>query len=565
MLFSELLTAVKAVVFPIGEPENLVAIHNSYVVDALNQIQQYVHCFRDNNVSVTAFGDTVYNCGLTVTDAPDGFIKRVYSLSSDNCCRVNFIKSDLATLRFKNQQHEIDFEENKRPTQPTAKPALSGTDLYPDASANSILGRGITGWYAIEGCRLYVFPHLESTEDLVVEWTGVKDDYAMADTIFDSSTAVIRAVRLYLQRERARDLEIDDSLLQKYSAGYSDALGDLIWRCRQKMHGFHAARDEDMPVITNGCQNPVLDATLGPGQLPGDTVFPDLPSDVTLDPITGLPVTPTPAPNPWLYRFAVLGGYGPGDTNSAAVARLINSWNPLFVTTTGGSYFAADVTTIASIDSQVGAPYGSYMLPYQGALPLPAPARNFFWPVISDIEWISPAAVAAYLAYFPVPKTNGGYYYDHIEGPVHFFFLDSNAATPDGNTATSTQAEWLRVKLATSPCRYKVVVMADLAYSTVGFPNPVLAWPFATWGATVVLNGAGNQAYERLTAGGITYLTNGLGSEPGDGSVFGTPSPFSQKIYSAQVGAQLVTVNCNSITFDFYSVDGVKQDSYTIN
>lgn len=558
MTFADLKTAVKAIVFPIGEPENLVPLHDAYIVDGLNQIQQYVKCFRDNNINVIAFGDTVFNCGLTVTDAPDGIIKRIHTVSSDGCCKVNLIKSSLARLRQKQEEHQIDFVENALPVQPVDKPPLTGNDLYPDATADeTTLGRAITGWYALDGCRLYIFPHIESTEDVIIEWQGVKDSYSDADDIFDSSTAVQRAVRLYLQRERARDLEIDETGVQKYSTEYANALADLVWRCRQKTEGVYSEEDTLAP-FTNGCQNPAVGA-IETGILPGDTVNPD----------TGLgmptpPGTSTPA-NPWLYRFAVVGNYGApvGSFTTAAtrVSALVNGWSPLFVVTTGGNSLASD-TSIAGIDTAVGSNYHQYISPYIGSYGSGAAARNMFWPTISEYEWASTGALSTYTSYFPLPTENNELYYDHIEGPVHFFFIDSHNATPDGNSATSVQAEWLQVKIATSPCRYKIVVLYRGPYSSYssGAGNGVMAWPFAAWGASAVLTGQ-SSGYERLVADGMNFITNGVGG----GLALETPaSPlntFSVFEYHANTGAQLVTVNCDSVKLEFYSVDGTLQDT----
>lgn len=551
MTFLELKTAVKKIVFPIGEEENLVAQHDAYIVDGLNDIQQYVKCHRDNNVNVIAYADTVYNCGLTVTDAPDGIIKRIYTVV-DGCSKVNLIKSTVAKLRFWQEQHTIDFEDQKVPTQPTTKPALTPNDLYPGADSDSSLGRAVTGWFALDGCRLYVWPYLQSTEDLVIEWTGVKDAYRDTDTIFDSSTAVLRAVRLYLQRERARDIEIDDALLAKYSAEYSNALATLIWRCRQKTEGVYT-EEETLPPFTNGSQNPALGAIIETGILPGDTVATGSPSSGTT-----VPTTPT---NPWLYRFAVIGNYGQNTSPAGAVAAMVNSWSPLFVVTTGGNTLGTD-TSVPALDLDVGTNYHQYIKPYIGTQGMGATTRNSFWPTISDFERINTATLLTYKQYFPIPTENDENYYDHIEGPVHFFFLDSSDATPDGNTSTSTQAEWLRIKLLTSPCKYKVVVMYRTAYSSYssGQGNTGLNWPFAAWGATVVLNGQ-PFGYERILADGINYITNGIGSAV---EAVGTPYPFSRDTYNAQVGAQLVTVNCDSVRFELYSVDGTLQDSLLI-
>src|SRR5678815_1768942 len=157
MNFTEFKNKVKAVVFPIGEAENLVEIHNTFIVEALIDIQQYIPSFRERNTDVIAFKDTRYNCGSTVTAAPDGIIKRIYSVGADFCCKTNYRKSTLAQIRTLEAFNHITLPPTAviLPTQPTDKPALPLGDLYPDASADSPYGRSTTGYWAIDGCRLY--------------------------------------------------------------------------------------------------------------------------------------------------------------------------------------------------------------------------------------------------------------------------------------------------------------------------------------------------------------------------------------------------------------------------
>lgn len=553
MTYAALKKAVKAVVFPIGEPENLVPIHDAFITDGLNTIQQYVKCHRDNNVSVVSFSDTLYSCGLTVTEMPDGFIKRVYTLpntvptgTSDTCCRVYLKKATRAYLNWLEREHEIDFGERARPDQ-TGQPVEQLNDLVPGAASDSKLGRALDGFWALEGCRMYVWPHLQSTEDLVIEWTGIKNSYADPDIVFDDSPKLQRALRLYLQREVARDLDCDDDKLQKFTTDFEGALADLYWACRQKLEGTYAEEDT-LPVLTNDCTNNGLNGTL-----PGGFTLPGT--------VPGAPVTPVV--KPWLYRFAVIGNYGLDNASTAAVAALVNSWTPSMVTTTGANVIGGD-GSILTLDSAVGRNYHSYIFPYTGIYGPGASDRNKFWPTFSVSEVASPAR-ENFFSFLPIPKTNGGFYYDHIEGPVHLFFIDSTGATPDGNTSTSVQADWLRVKLATSPCKFKLVYIYDTPYNSFGAENITMRWPFKAWGATAVLSGAG-PFYQRLQADSIPFMVVGDGGALGLHSFgFSSSSPFNITYWATTYGAVLVTVNCDSLKFEFYALDGTIKDTLLIN
>lgn len=547
MDFATFKSTVKGIVFPIGEPENLVAQHDAYIVDGLNHIQKFVKCYQENNVNVISFPDTFYNCGLTVTNAPDGFIKRVYSIASDGCCKVNYAKSTRAQIQHLSNTQAIDFGEKTRPDQGSRAP-LPGTDLYPSANADSAHGRATSGYWALEGCRLYLFPWLQSTEDLVIEWTGIKDTYANGDTMFDASTAVQRAVRFYLQREIARDLDQDDQKVERYTVDFQDAMGDLVWKCRQKLEGTYAEEDE-LPIILNGCASPGTVGSFTPGG-------PDDPN--------------TPVTNPWLYRFAVIGGYGmPLDlsVNANLVSDMVKGWSPLFVTTTGGNILRLTGSgSFPALDERMGRNYHQFISPYLGTYGPGSTTGNQMWPTLSSDEAYESVRRLQYLNYFPLPAANNKRYYDRIEGPVHLFFMDSYFAAPDGNSASSIQADWLRVKLATSPCKFKIVFIADPPYAS-HLPSVVTAvrWPFAAWGATMVLTGGTSRGYERLAADGIPIILNGSG---GDDMLPTPPTLIDSRSVAHDFldnGAQLVTVNCDSIKLEFFAVDGTLKDTITIN
>ena len=98
-----------------------------------------------------------------------------------------------------------------------------------------------------------------------------------------------------------------------------------------------------------------------------------------------------------------------------------------------------------------------------------------------------------------------------MRGAVHLFAIDSDGSEPDGNSADSRQAAWLRDTLATSTARWQVVYMHHPPYSSSSHGSAVeMQWPYAQWGAEVVMAGH-DHSYERIDADGITYIVNGLG------------------------------------------------------
>ena len=79
-----------------------------------------------------------------------------------------------------------------------------------------------------------------------------------------------------------------------------------------------------------------------------------------------------------------------------------------------------------------------------------------------------------------------------------------------------------------------------------------MQWPFADWGADVVMSGHDHD-YERLHAHGIPYFVNGLGGSSKRGMGY-WESPASQFFYGDDFGAMLVTAVSHTIHYQFFSI-----------
>jgi len=69
----------------------------------------------------------------------------------------------------------------------------------------------------------------------------------------------------------------------------------------------------------------------------------------------------------------------------------------------------------------------------------------------------------AHVNYFTLPGNER--YYDFVQGNVHFYAVNS-ACEPNGTSATSTQALWLKNALANSTSTWNVVYFHHPAYSS---------------------------------------------------------------------------------------------------
>jgi tartrate-resistant acid phosphatase type 5 len=274
---------------------------------------------------------------------------------------------------------------------------------------------------------------------------------------------------------------------------------------------------------------------------------------------------------PAFTQFAVIGDFGLAGANEAAVAALVNSWNPDYVITTGDNNY--QLGQAATIDANIGQYYHQYIGNYTGTYGAGS-AVNRFFPSLGNHDWVTrsgtPPLPTPYLDYFTLPGNER--YYTFTQGPVQFFAIDSGDATgtdsdgfePDGITSTSVQGQWLQTQLALSTAQWRIVYLHHAPYSSGEHGNtPVMQWPFQQWGATAVLSGHEHD-YERVDVNGFPYIVNGLGGES-EGQFGGTPIPGSQIFYNADFGAMKVVASETSMQFQFINVAGQVIDTYTIN
>jgi len=264
-------------------------------------------------------------------------------------------------------------------------------------------------------------------------------------------------------------------------------------------------------------------------------------------------------------EFAVIGDYGWDGPNEQAVADLVKSWDPDFVITVGDNNYSFGEA--ATIDANIGKYYKEFIGNDAAGIGSGS-LENRFFPALGNHDWATMGA-QPYLDYFDLPgagfssTSSNERYYDFVQGPVHFFVIDSDVHEPDGNSSTSVQAQWLRQQLAASTSVYDVVYFHDAPYSSsVHGSNAVLQWPFKQWGAEVILSGH-DHTYERIDVDGLPYFVNGLGGR----SIynFNTPVAGSQARYNNNYGAMLVTADDSSMTLEFYSVaGGTLVDTFTI-
>jgi hypothetical protein len=260
-------------------------------------------------------------------------------------------------------------------------------------------------------------------------------------------------------------------------------------------------------------------------------------------------------------RFACVGDYG-REAAVQSVADFIASMNPDFVVTVGDNNYTPNDTSTRAWDLEIGQYYGQFIRYPAGSTSAYAPgcSVNRFFPALGNHDW--DAGMSGWQNYFELPGNER--YYDIMQGPVHLFFIDSDGREPDGNTSSSVQGVWLQQRLASSTAPWKIVLLHHPPYSSSSTHGntPALQWPFAAWGASLVIAGH-DHTYERILKNGFPYVVNGLGGRP----LYAfreTPEEGSLVRYNENYGAAFITATPSRLTLTVYSIAQVLIDSVSL-
>ncbi len=247
---------------------------------------------------------------------------------------------------------------------------------------------------------------------------------------------------------------------------------------------------------------------------------------------------PSPSPPHNTVSFAVIGDYGTSSQGSQDVAALVNAWDPDLLLTVGDNNYPDGAAE--TIETNIEKNYGHFI------------DEQRFFPTLGNHDMTTNFG-QPYLDYFTLPGNER--YYDFVRGPVHFFAINSDWREVDGIGASSRQAVWLQAGLAASTTPWQVVYFHAPPYVSMAEKQvPALRWPFAAWGAELVLSGHAH-LYERLTISGIPFVVNGLGG----GGIYAfdaEPIPGSQIRFNDDYGALLIVATDSRLNLRFVTRAG---------
>jgi tartrate-resistant acid phosphatase type 5 len=247
-------------------------------------------------------------------------------------------------------------------------------------------------------------------------------------------------------------------------------------------------------------------------------------------------------PGPPTGSVAVIGDFGAGSEGERAVADLVARARPRAVVSVGDNVYDD-----RGYDELVGAYYGPWVT---SANLLPAAGNHDHREGIREFDY--------FFSYL-----DGRHVYSAGRAGMRFFVLDSTTAL-DSATSMTRQRAWLKRSLAASQARWKVVVLHHPPYSSGDGHGSTseFQWPFAEWGADLVLSGH-DHVYERIVTEGTTYVVDGSGGKDLYG--FGDAVEGSRVRFDDDFGALFLTASDRTLTGEFWSAAGVRVDRFVIH
>lgn len=506
--YADFKTEMRRDLWPGGEPERLRQPHDRFFLAAMMDLQRNVPCLRQNNVTLFQFCNTYWERFKSVMEMPKGKVIRIYTIANSNWEDRVWYRSG----NFHEIENWADTLVNLRKPGQTNVPSLPQGFRYPNRDANSE-ERARTGMWAIHNHRLYIAPQIQSNETVVMEWSGEKSVWADADPVATVSgwwtQEVKEAIKAYVMW-RHELFYGDKSAAAVFELDWLKQRAEIMHDCREK-----TKQQEDLPRESGKW-----------------VTQEDLEDDAVPDEST-------------TFTVCVTGDSGAVGDPLSEVAEAILGESP------GRIILNGDITYGEEYADVVGAYF---------------PDLSKIFPTIGNHDIDFDSTLEAFQEYFTATLKGNKRYYDFVYGPFHFFMLATDPREEDGgytNATTSTQTsamgEWLRVKLAMSTAKYKIVVGHHAPYtSDVSYTpgNRWMRWPFKTWGANLYIGAHGHNA-EYIIDDGFPYVQCGIGGHSLRAFGADTDADEIMEQFNSNYGFLKLTGNCSEATVELKTRAGV--------
>lgn len=250
---------------------------------------------------------------------------------------------------------------------------------------------------------------------------------------------------------------------------------------------------------------------------------------------------------------AVIGDYGcqPGSNcpaspaNQIAVAKLVHSWSPDAIVTVGdNSYENGNAASVVADQ----APYAADI------------AAGTFYPTPGNHDWLNGSIDPSTNVFHRPP-----HYVAHLaDGLIDLFVTDMNGQDPDGDSATSRQAEQYRSDVAASTATWKITTDHQAFYSSGEHgTNDYTHWAILPQ-IDLFLSGHDHD-FEHLVVDDKNFVVNGVGGRNRYPVCAKGCLPSSVWHDDQQFGAVRLTVTQASLLVEFVAVDGQVLHSFQLS
>jgi hypothetical protein len=477
--------------FPHGPAENLEVVINKLIVEALVLVQRYVDCYQASHTDVLSLeSGTFTRCGTTFLARPRGHIIRIVNRWRDS--DVEDSGTDTAEAAEEDDCNRFTYEKA------TLEEVETVGNRFRDMDRSTC--RLNWGVYAESGNAIVLAPSLRDVEQIELQWSGIKRDYAGLD-IMPDDPELESTVSHYVSMEVARRYDKDIESFNVESVGWRDKIAEMVHDCAR-----------------NGVS---------------------MVAEVVDDFVRGL-------------RFSFTSDAGHDNTDQKNVAAFIHSRNPdllLF----GGDNNHPDGAANTLQDN-----WAVYQVDINRSRVFPALGNHDLDTLAgaNQVAYFNSPGNGRYYRH----RVGIVEFFCLNSGLDSAAVVQE----PDGIQSTQTQGQWLQAALADSEAKWKVVYFHHAPYSnsTVHGPGLVtMRWPFKDWGADVVLTGH-NHHYERLIVDDFPYIVCGTGGSSLYDFIASPTAESLVRI--KEFGALIGEADNKKLLLRFYTTDGVLKDIHAI-
>lgn len=543
--------------FPEGEPENLIKPHRQDITARLIKLQEACRLYRENHTDIYPFCSTYFWCGATVIEAPVGKIKRLYTLPEDqDCCPVFYeYVAEYDTF--------IDWLFATRPNfvKPNESDKLENSGFtYSNESQNKGI-RYSYGKYTINSGKIYIGQRIESTERVVVEWSGVKrkwkDDDLVGLNLFtednDEITDLIIMVADYVLGTHLVTYIPTMAEHGMLLINKSDSeLAELIWKVN-KLEQPEIVPDKKFGNVS--IYTPEIKKSNKP-------IEQNKPTEQNLD-------------NYKDQYFVCVSDLQSSLQDVTKVANYVKSLipNPDFIILNGDLWLdsATGNPTMQQLDDNIGPNYSQFIYPYKGTKGISQSKIQNAYITLGNHDVNPPARKSIVLDYFNVPKPTynsekvTGYYAIERNGVLLAFIDSTNVSNCDTN---SEQYNIMSSIIRNSKMKWKILFSHYPPYSSVTYDFNAPVWDYKKLGIDIVVSGHIHY-YEKLLIDGVYFFIAGTGANPTHtttnkrtgsyGIITKTPGfLYFKSSYTENTNTYFLVV-------EFTDVNGMQQDYTTIS